>query len=62
MPYRSTQALPDRVRHVLPAHAQEIYNEAFNSAWEQYKHQADRRDDARREETARNVGWCGGQE
>lgn len=40
MPYRSKQALPDSVQHVLPAHAQEIYKEAFNSAWEQYKHKA----------------------
>lgn len=58
MPYRSKQALPDSVRHVLPAHAQEIYKEAFNSAWEQYKHQADRRDDASREETAHKVAWA----
>lgn len=33
MPYRSKQELPDSVQHVLPAHAQEIYKEAFNSAW-----------------------------
>lgn len=32
MPYRSKQELPDSVQHVLPAHAQEIYKEAFNSA------------------------------
>jgi cation transport regulator ChaB len=37
MPYRSKQELPDSVQHVLPAHAQEIYKEAFNSAWDQYK-------------------------
>ncbi len=58
MPYRSKQALPDSVQHVLPAHAQEIYKEAFNSAWEQYKHKADRRDDASREETAHKVAWA----
>jgi hypothetical protein len=46
--------LPDSVQHVLPAHAQEIYKEAFNSAWEQYKHKEDRRDDASREETAQS--------
>jgi cation transport regulator len=33
----------------LPEHAQEIYKEAFNSAWDQYKDKADRRDDASRE-------------
>ena len=37
MPYNSKQELPDSVQHVLPAHAQEIYKEAFNSAWDQYK-------------------------
>ena len=58
MPYRNKQALPDSVLHVLPAHAQEIYKEAFNSAWEQYKRQADRRDDASREETAHKVAWA----
>lgn len=44
MPYSNKSELPDSVQHVLPAHAQEIYKEAFNSAWEQYKHKEDRRD------------------
>ncbi|MEA1065181.1 putative cation transport regulator ChaB [Erwinia sp. HR93] len=57
MPYRSTQQLPDGVKHVLPAHAQEIYKEAFNSAWEEYKDKSARRDDASREETAHRVAW-----
>ena len=47
MPYSNKSELPDSVQHVLPAHAQEIYKEAFNSAWDQYKHKEDRRDDAR---------------
>lgn len=55
MPYKEKSDLPDSVQHVLPAHAQEIYKEAFNSAWEQYKDKADRRDDASREETAHRV-------
>ncbi|EIW8809820.1 TPA: ChaB family protein [Klebsiella pneumoniae] len=55
MPYRSKQELPDSVQHVLPAHAQEIYKEAFNSAWDQYKDKDERRDDASREETAHKV-------
>lgn len=25
------------VKHVLPSHARDIYKEAFNSAWDQYK-------------------------
>lgn len=58
MPYKSRSELPENVTHVLPAHAQDIYKEAFNSAWEQYKHKADRRDDASREETAHRIAWA----
>lgn len=48
MPYKAKSDLPDNVRNVLPTHAQDIYKEAFNSAWERYKDKADRRDDASR--------------
>lgn len=34
MPYASNEDLPAPVRHVLPPHAQDIYREAFNHAWE----------------------------
>lgn len=37
MPYSSIDDLPDKVKHVLPKHGQEIYKEAFNSALEEYK-------------------------
>ena len=57
MPYGNTSELPDNVRHVLPAHAQDIYKEAFNSAYDQYADPGDRRDDADREETAHKVAW-----
>ena len=52
MPYRTLEELPDNVRNVLPKHAQEIYKEAYNSAWEQYDDPAERR-----EETAHRVAW-----
>lgn len=42
MPYDKRSDLPDSVRDNLPAHAQEIYKEAFNSAWEQYDHEESR--------------------
>lgn len=58
MPYKTKSDLPESVQNVLPAHAQDIYKEAFNSAWEQYKDKADRRDDASREETAHKVAWA----
>lgn len=37
MPYKSTGDLPDSVRDNLPSHAQEMYKEAFNSAFDEYK-------------------------
>ena len=58
MPYKTKRDLPDNVQNVLPAHAQDIYKEAFNSAWDQYKDKDDRRDDASREETAHKVAWA----
>ena len=58
MPYSSRSALPDSVKHVLPAHAQDIYQEAFNSAWQQYKNEEDRRGDDSREEVAHKVAWA----
>ena len=41
MPYRANQDLPSSVREHLPNHAQDIYREAFNHAYE--AHAADRR-------------------
>jgi cation transport regulator len=51
MPYDSISELPDSVRDNLPKGAQEIYKEAFNSAWDEY---GDRDD---REATAHKVAW-----
>ena len=45
--YESLNQLPDKIHHVLPKHAQEIYLEAFNSALDQYK----------AETTAHKVAW-----
>jgi cation transport regulator len=58
MPYQKKSELPDSVLDNLPEKAQEIYMEAFNSAWEQYKEPEDRRGDASREETAHKVAWA----
>lgn len=58
MPYKTVNDLPPSVRDNVPAHAQEIYMEAFNSAWEQYDKPEERRDDATREETAHRVAWA----
>jgi len=57
MPYDKTADLPASVRGSLPQHAQEIYKEAYNSAWNQYKDPEDRRGDAGREEVSHRVAW-----
>jgi cation transport regulator len=57
MPYQSIQELPSSVKDNLPKHAQEIYKEAFNSAWDQYDDPEDRRGDDTQEETAHKVAW-----
>ena len=57
MPYKRVSELPDSVRNALPEHAQAIYKEAFNSAWEQYDKPSERRGDDSREETAHQVAW-----
>jgi cation transport regulator len=58
MPYSTLNELPESVKDNLPHHAQEIYKEAYNSAWEQYKDPQERRGDASREETAHRVAWA----
>lgn len=57
MPYNHTTELPESVKHVLPGHAQDIYKEAFNSAWDEYKNAKDRRSSESREEVAHKVAW-----
>lgn len=49
MPYKTERDLPESVRDNLPAHAQEIYRAAFNSAWDEYEHD---------EERAHRVAWA----
>jgi cation transport regulator len=57
MPYDSNKDLPDSVKDNLPQHAQEIYRQAFNSAWDEYADPEDRRGDQSREQTAAQVAW-----
>jgi cation transport regulator len=49
MPYKKKADLPDSVRDHLPDHAQAIYKEAFNSAWDEYQHDESR---------AHRVAWA----
>ena len=55
MPYNTINELPENVTNVLPKHAQEIYKEAYNSAYDQYDEPSERRDGADQEETAHRV-------
>lgn len=57
MPYDKLSDLPDSVKNSLPKHGQEIYKEAYNSAWDEYSNPKERRDKASREETAHKVAW-----
>ena len=58
MPYKILKDLPENVQNVLPKHAPEIYQAAFNSAWDEYKDPEERRGGASREETAHKVAWA----
>ena len=52
MPYRHNEDLPDSVRAHLPAHAQDIYREAFNHAYEEHAQ------DPRQEEASHRIAWA----
>ncbi len=49
MPYAVNDDLPPSVRRHLPPHAQDIYREAFNHAWQEYRGE---------EATAHRVAWA----
>jgi cation transport regulator len=58
-PYKNKKDLPDLVQQLLPEHGQEIWKEAANSAWEQYKDPGERRDPKEsREEVTYKVAWA----
>jgi cation transport regulator len=52
MPYSGDVDLPDAIRRRLPAHAQDIYRRAFNSAF------AAHAGDPRREGAAHRIAWA----
>jgi cation transport regulator len=58
MAYESIEELPVGVRNVLPEHAQEIYKEAFNHAYEEYANPEKRRGEESQEEVASKVAWA----
>ncbi|HJD57960.1 MAG TPA: ChaB family protein [Rickettsia endosymbiont of Ceroptres masudai] len=57
MPYKNNNELPDSVKNHLPIHTKDIYREAFNHAFEQYKDADKRRGNDSRETVAHKVAW-----
>lgn len=57
MPYSKNSDLPDSVKGKLPEHAQDIYREAFNSAYQEYRDPEKRRGNMSLEEVAHAVAW-----
>jgi len=57
MPYDKLSDLPKSVTNNLPKHAQEIYQAAYNSAWDEYADPEKRRGNDSREEVAHKVAW-----
>ena len=58
MPYASVADLPPSIREHLPPHAQEIFLQAFNHAWEEYASPSKRYAGSSLEETAMRVAWA----
>lgn len=52
MPYARNADLPDNLRDILPAHAQDIFRAAFNHAWQ------DHGDDPDCEAIAHRIAWA----
>jgi len=59
MVYKQNTELPKGVKNNLPEHAQDIYREAFNHAWIQYKLPSKRRNPNESQEVvAHKVAWA----
>ena len=58
MPYKKIEELPDSVKNHLPEHAQAIFKEAYNHAWDEYASPEDRRAGESQEAVASQVAWA----
>lgn len=58
MPYKRRSDLPARVKDNLPAHAEEIFQKAYNNAYKEYKDPSKRRGKESLEEVANKVAWA----
>ncbi len=57
MPYKTNKDLPDSVKEHLPHHAQDIYRETFNNAWQEYRNPQKRYRGGSQEEVSHRVAW-----
>jgi cation transport regulator len=57
MPYSQNTDMPSQVTTILSEHAQDIYRDAYNSAWDDYEELSDDGDDSKRDEAARGKAW-----
>jgi cation transport regulator len=57
MPYTRKRDLPRQAKNVLPSRAQEIYKDAYNSAFDTYRTRSKRRGSESQEEAASKVAW-----
>lgn len=58
MPYQTKKDLPDNVKNILPEHAQDIYREALNNAWDEYRDPDKRHKGGSLEETVHRIAWA----
>lgn len=58
MPYKNNNELSDKIKNILPTHAQDIYREAFNHAWQQYESASKRKGNDSRETVSHKVAWA----
>ena len=57
MPYDNTDQLRQSLQDKLPKHAQEIFMEAYNNAYERFSDPSKIRGDDTREEASNKVAW-----
>lgn len=57
MLYKTKRKLPPAIKNTLPQEAQEIYKNAYNSAWDNYDDPSKRREGSR-EEVSHRVAWA----
>jgi cation transport regulator len=58
MPYKTDRELPEAVKDNLPKHAQDIWREAYDSAYDEYGDPKKRRSKENNEATAARVAWA----